>query len=99
MCWGSQERDGWFDHVTMERIRHLVKRKLTGLIERGVPCTDQDCEDLLVADDVFAKMLNGNWRKYIGRGVVRRRARHKAAMIDEESAAKRLEKAIEQRGG
>jgi len=82
----------------MERIRHLVKRKLTGLIERGVPCTDKDCEDLLVPDDAFSKMINGNWRKHTG-GPVRKRARHKAATTDEESAAKRLERAIQQRGG
>jgi len=86
----------------MERIRHLVKRKLMGLIEKGVPCTDQDCEDLLVPDDVFARMTaHGNWGKHSGRSVVRKRARHKGATIDEESAAKRLEKAIiiQQRGG
>ena len=81
----------------MERIRHLVKRKLMRLVERGVPCTEGECEDLLVPDDVFAKMISGNWGKHAGRGVVRRRARHKAATIDEESAAKRLEKAIQQR--
>jgi hypothetical protein len=83
----------------MERIRHLVKRKLMGLIERGVPCTDQDCEDLLVPDEVFARMISGDWGKHTGKGLVRKRARHKAAMTDEESAAKRLEKAIRQRGG
>jgi hypothetical protein len=83
----------------MERIRHLVKRKLKGLVERGVPCTDEDCRDLLVPDDVFAKMISGNWGKHGGGGPVRRRARHKAATVDEESAAKRLEKAIQQRGG
>lgn len=82
----------------MERIRHLVKRKLTRLIERGVPCTDKECEDLLVPDDAFARVINGKWRKQNG-GPVRKRARHKAAMADEESAAKRLEKAIQQRGG
>lgn len=83
----------------MERIRHLVKRKLTRLVERGVRCTDEECSDLLVADDVFAKMISGNWGKHHGRGPVRKRTRHKAATVDEESAAQRLEKAIERRGG
>ena len=87
----------------MERIRHLVKRKLMRLVEQGVRCTEEDCKDLLVPDDEFAKAISGNWGRHAGRdhGVVRKRVRHKAATVDEESAAKRLEKAIQQqqRGG
>jgi hypothetical protein len=83
----------------MERIRHLVKRKLMGLVEGGVPCGDEDYEDLLVADEVFAKKMSGHLGKHTGTGLGRKRTRHKAAVADEESAAKRLEKAIQQRGG
>lgn len=82
----------------MERIRHLLKRKLIRLIERGVPCTDKDCEDLLIPDDAFAKLISGSWGRRTGGGAVRTRIRHKAARTDEESAAKRLEKAVQQRG-
>jgi general transcription factor 3C polypeptide 5 (transcription factor C subunit 1) len=94
-----QERDGWYPHHALERIKTVVRHKFFSVLE-GYPATDEECRQLLLATEKLpsksAKDMSSlrSVRLHVGKHNMA-----KGAMRPEDAAALRLRAALDKARG